>query len=132
MRILFLDDDESRHHTFKRHSIGHDVTFVFDAGGAIAALEAAAFDLVYLDHDLGGPASQNRLDYAFDGRHVARWVADHASAFASTKFLIHSLNYAGAEGMMWTLRDTGLTACVRPFAWTKSPEEIYEHIRIYC
>lgn len=51
-RILFLDDSESRHRTFRAVSGGHDVTFVYTADTAIADLRRGTFDLIYLDFDL--------------------------------------------------------------------------------
>src|SRR4051794_20147495 len=105
MKILFLDDDQYRHEVFLRRAADHAVTSVYDADAAIERLNLCSFDVVYLDHDLGGESSQNRLDLPKDGRHIARWIAAHASLFPSTIFVIHSLNFEGSQGMMLTLRE---------------------------
>ena len=50
-RILFLDDSPGRHRDIRPHTL-HDAAFT--AGEAVALLKANAYDIVFLDHDLGG------------------------------------------------------------------------------
>lgn len=51
-RILFLDDDPVRCQRFATLYVAARI--VMDAPQAIAALQAEAWDIASLDHDLGG------------------------------------------------------------------------------
>lgn len=119
MRILFLDDNPERHRVFGRTAAGHAVDHAYTAAEAIAFLRGDTYEVVYLDHDLGGPESEGLiLDGVEDGRFVAHWIAEHAHDMPGTFFVVHSLNFAGAEAMMALLRGVGLEARRIPFAWT--------------
>ena len=120
MKILFLDDDQSRHDIFKRRSIGCKVDHVYSAKQTIDFLSKTDYDLVMLDHDLGGPESEYQLlDDNDDGRTVCQWFATQTdnTKFLNTIFIIHSLNPAGNNAMNNMLRDCGLTSHSLPFAW---------------
>lgn len=120
MKILFLDDDIERHEKFARRTIGCQVTQVYSARSAIDKLTTEQFDLVFLDHDLGGPESENKmLENAEDGRMVARHIAENAERHSDCQFVVHSLNQAGREEMVRLLEDEGLTVYNVPFAWIK-------------
>jgi hypothetical protein len=130
MRILFLDDDRFRHETFLGASVGHAVTAAFNASEAITALESGEFDLVYLDHDLGGEESEGLLlDGAEDGRFVAGAIAGFARLYPDAYFVVHSLNFGGASSMVESLREAGLMADHIPFAWKRSPQELFDRGR---
>jgi hypothetical protein len=125
MRILFLDDDPQRHLAFERASVGHVVTHVGNARDALCVLGLGNLDLVYLDHDLGGEASQGLLlADAEDGRYVVRQLLGFAELFRRTLFVVHSLNPVGAAEMVAALREAGLAADRVPFAWTVSPVDL--------
>lgn len=122
MKILFLDDDPNRHTIFelRMKNQGHEVTYVFDAQAAIKELRAQPFELVLLDHDLGGEASQNRLcDDDEDGRFVVRWLVANSQLFKETTFVVHSLNFDGRQQMVAMLRNADLKVIDLPFAWSK-------------
>jgi CheY-like chemotaxis protein len=128
MKILFLDDDDNRHEIMAKICLRESITFVYDARAAIAALAEDEFDVVYLDHDLGGVTSQNRMDLAQDGRVVARWIAANAGRFASTTFVIHSLNFAGATEMASLIGDAGLK--VTRLCFSRERIRAYDHGRL--
>ncbi len=54
MKILILDDDQNRLNLFKQKLIGHDVICVETAKDAIIELKKNKFNIISLDHDLGG------------------------------------------------------------------------------
>lgn len=119
MRILFLDDNEQRHESQARNCVGHNVDRARNATEAISLMRDNRYDLVMLDHDLGGEDSENRMDCDEDGRTVARWMANNAAKFSATTAIVHSLNVNGSTEMVSILRDAGIEAFRHPFAWTK-------------
>lgn len=52
-KVLFLDDDNQRHREFKKN-IGSHGDFVYTAEECIEKLKTNTYDVVSLDHDLGG------------------------------------------------------------------------------
>jgi CheY-like chemotaxis protein len=119
MNILFLDDNPERHSTFHIRSGGCEVDHVFTAQEAIRYLDKYSYDIVFLDHDLGGPESENQLvDGAEDGRFVAKWIAENPGPFKETTFIVHSLNTVGNKSICQIIKEAGLTVRSKPFAWT--------------
>lgn len=98
MKILFLDDDETRHQTFRRKSIGHDVTYVYCVKDAIRALDSNRFDVASLDHDLGGKQLVTSDGVEPTGYLVAKHIAT-MSGFRPKEVIIHSYNQVGARNM---------------------------------
>lgn len=93
MKILVVEDDEFRVQLFKRWLRGHAVTVAPTARQAIRLLRRRRFDVVFLDHDLGGrvlvdPADKNT------GAEVARFMAQRGLRI---KTIVHSHNPAGAQ-----------------------------------
>lgn len=99
-RILFLEDDANRIAKARRGFVGYDLTVVTTAREAIDALKTERFDLVSLDHDLGG--TQMAESDENSGHAVAQFIAKMPSCPA---VLVHSFNPVGAENMMNCLRD---------------------------
>jgi CheY-like chemotaxis protein len=97
LKILVLDDDETRLASFRKKLIGHVVECVKESKEAIRALENDLFDAVSLDHDLGGQVFQKSGENT--GYEVAQWLHDHEDRKPKT-IIIHSFNPAGAKNMM--------------------------------
>jgi len=95
MKILVLEDNPNRIEDFKRKFISDNVTYTEDAYEAIGHLKKTKFDLVCLDHDLGG--MQIEYDLENCGTVVAEWINDYP--VRDTEFVIHSLNSPLAENM---------------------------------
>lgn len=113
-RILFLDDSLERQRTFR--SLVPSGHCVQTADECIAALERS-WDVVFLDHDLGGevfvdPAHPN------SGSAVVRWMVTHSPAVGY--IIVHSLNGAAARLMVAALREVGYRADHVPFAWASA------------
>ena len=110
-RVLFLDDFPERSAEFLAvvpH--GH---WVETAADCIARL-AEGWDIVFLDHDLGGeifvdPRQEDT------GSGVVRWVVANRPAVG--RFVVHSLNEAAAVQMVADLRAAGYPADYVPGAW---------------
>jgi CheY-like chemotaxis protein len=103
-RVLFLDDNYERGIAFLEIFADAKVVWVETAAEAIEML-AQPWDLVMLDHDLGGEVfvSSSRDD---SGMAVVRWI--EANRPTTTKRIhIHSWNIPAAREMTARLRDCG-------------------------
>lgn len=115
MRILFLDDDQHRINVFVDwcQQRGHgDVRVVKTSAEAIEALTHSDFDIIFLDHDLGG--EQMVESGPGTGQEVAQWLADRFNYLIHTgilpKVVVHSWNPEGGKRMFNTLTDVGFDA----------------------
>lgn len=110
MKILILDDDQSRHKIFAQKLIGHEVVHSYTAMSTIAHLRNDTFDYVFLDHDLGEkvmvPSGKGT------GYQVAEWLS-HNVKCQPKNIVIHSFNPAGAQNMKNVLPN----AQIVPGAW---------------
>lgn len=103
MKILILDDSQSRLTTFRRKLIGAVVTCVEHASDAIREIEEnEPFDYIFLDHDLDGkiyvPSGPGT------GYEVAQWLKDHPDKMPG-KVIIHTCNEKAWPLMMEELPD---------------------------
>mgnify|MGYP003348316371 CR=1 FL=1 len=118
MRVFVLEDDPVRIELFRKAGMEHDLTVVTTLSrpdGAFAQWNPP-YDLVYLDHDLGG---QIMVDWGKEetGAAFTRWLppaGDHQPVIT-----IHSHNPVGTQRMFWDLRDRGYTrVLIFPFGPT--------------
>ncbi len=74
------------------------MTHVETAKECIDLLNQERFDLVFLDHDLGGQVyvNTNRED---TGSEVARWISSNSDKMKNVQVIIHSFNVVGAKYM---------------------------------
>lgn len=130
MRVFFLDDDAERHRVFQPNTVGCSwCEQAYNARDAIDAFSKRYFDIVYLDHDLGGPDFEGTLiDGIEDGRFVARWISANADRFRHTFFVIHSLNYDGSMQMQSILTEAKLSSVRIPFGWKVPVSDIAQVI----
>lgn len=97
MKILFLDDDETRHEFFEKWASekGHEVHHRHDAQACVDKLEAQKWDAVFLDCDLGDIHEEGYVS----GEHVANWLYLHPDRVPPL-VVVHSWNTEGAARMM--------------------------------
>jgi len=109
--ILFLDDDLNRCDSFKR-KVPH-AKFVHTAQQCINKLKEGDWELVCLDHDLGGEiyVDTEREDC---GMEVVRWIV--ANEPKIDKIIIHSYNSSAAYMMKNLLKDDGYDVDYVPFS----------------
>lgn len=109
-KILFLDDSTTRTAAIKSALPMAD--FVVTAKEAIAKLANTHWDLVLLDHDLGGETfvQSSRDD---TGMEVVRCICRNKPSI--DKIVIHSLNYPAASAMAEMLRSYGYSSSVVSF-----------------
>lgn len=117
MNVLVLEDDESRIKKFMQYI--PNVTITTTAKECIEQLEKSNFDIVFLDHDLGGEVFVNSSNND-TGMEVVRWLCSHKLSkntmeLYNTLFLIHSLNLVAVENMGIKLQECGYSAKRIPF-----------------
>lgn len=114
MKILFLDDCPERREQIQKWL--PDVTTVESAPYCIQAMQKKAWDVVFLDYDLG------RLELT--GGFVAQWMAEAEIRPGVDCVIIHSRNIAGSRMMEETLTAAGYK--VRQVSWSDMPECLTE------
>lgn len=122
MDILFLDDDPARQKIFQSNC--PSATIVATSAECINKLTNAVWDIVFLDHDLGGEifVDSNRED---TGMEVARWLSVNKKEIG--QIIVHSHNPAGAANMSSLLKASGYNTLEVPFSWFRS-DGIFEQL----
>lgn len=123
--ILFLDDDIIRTEKFLTNN--HNESIVDTCSTArvcIALLNTYRYDVVHLDHDLGG---ERFVDSAREdcGMEVVRWlVQNRYGSFPSycAKIIVHTHNDNAGAAMTTLLRAAGYEAKYIPFGYDKEIE----------
>lgn len=109
MRVLFLDDSAERIERAYEVFEDDDLEVVVSSWSAIGALEnSEGWDLVMLDHDLGGN------DLSESGMTVVDWIIHYKPRVK--RFVIHSWNTVAAPRMVEKLQTAGYKAEYKPFA----------------
>lgn len=110
MRVLILEDNAERCKHFSRSLIGHDVDITEFSKEAIELLKEKTYDILFLDHDLGGETYVK--SGAGTGYEVAEWLSYNTDRKPKEIYL-HSLNEWGRKNMLGVLPE----AIETPFAW---------------
>jgi CheY-like chemotaxis protein len=122
VKVLFLDDDERRCKLARRMYAKDDLTVVHSAVDAINQLGFQSFDLVSLDHDLGGEVyvDSNREDC---GMEVVRWICTNKPTLGMVN--VHTWNIPAALEMGAKLEDADYRVVAVPFGaeniWLAEP-----------
>lgn len=117
-RVFLLEDDPTRVRLIREALIGKDVelTHAWDADKGLE-LFAGPYDLILLDHDLGG---KQFVDSSLDntGAGFVRRLPE-GSITNFTQVVVHSYNGVGAKVIMLTLLERfGIDAPWAPFGPT--------------
>jgi CheY-like chemotaxis protein len=110
VKILVLEDNAQRTKIFNRSLIGHEVVVTEFAEEAIKYLNESEWDVLFLDHDLGGKVFVKTVENT--GYQVACWLEENPSRKPKTIFL-HSLNPDGRKRMKQAIPD----AIEAAFGW---------------
>jgi len=116
MRVLILEDSPERTVKFKQLLIGHVWEIVATAQEAIQRLAQESWDLLSLDHDLGG--EEMVASGPGTGWEVAKWLSEHPDR-VPTRIILHSFNAPGRKNMADTL--AGYNVEEAPGWWTGHP-----------
>ena len=111
LSVLFLDDSAKRIAFAKTLFNSYDLTVCTTANGTIKALKKKLYDVVCLDHDLGGEvfADSNRAD---TGAEVVRWIVRNKPPISQV--IVHSLNFPAAIKMTRWLTVEGYSVVQNP------------------
>ena len=113
MRIFILEDDHERIKTFRVKLASHELAIVENAQDAITLLSNdQAFDIMFLDHDLGGEQMIG-TEGANTGSEVVRWMRSNQQQYCPV--IIHSLNQPAAEDMKAKLEEVAMECYRIPF-----------------
>jgi len=104
-KILILEDDPERIRIFRDKFHDCDLDMVDTSNDAIELLDENQYDLICLDHDLGGEVYVNSLD-PNTGYQVTSWMSKNDHQNTDTPVVIHSFNPAGANNMYVALTTT--------------------------
>lgn len=121
MNILILEDDPIRMVQFRQRlsdaGLPHTIVHCQRAAEAIAALASNRFDLILLDHDLGGRTDVDHTDTQEDcGMRVAEWFSIRPERVRMQgPIVVHSINGPAALRMVDLI---GETAHI-PYVWTR-------------
>jgi hypothetical protein len=99
LRIIVLEDMQSRIEYFKEQYKHHDIYFfdsVIDCINAFKLITDKPWDIFYLSHDLNGTIYTDSNEYN-TGYTVAKYLSENDTSIK--KIIIHSANSVGAEKM---------------------------------
>jgi CheY-like chemotaxis protein len=111
MKVLFLDDYAERYERMAQ--VCSDAVHVTTAPEMINLLQTTQWDVVCLDHDLGGEmfVDSSRPDC---GMAVVRWMVEHRPTVG--RVIVHSANFESAPLMCAALAAAGYAVEWIPFA----------------
>jgi hypothetical protein len=112
MRVFILEDDPNRVAGFSASLDGADVTYAIDVDEA-RRLWQPPYDIVCLDHDLGGDVYVASEDDN-TGAGFLR-TSPVREGMRSTIVVVHSWNPDGAQEMIRLLREMGIAPLAMPF-----------------
>lgn len=117
MKILILEDNPERMKYFKeKFKNNADIIHTEYSETAITYLKQVEFDIVFLDHDLGG----KQMDWEEEncGMNVVDWLVENIGNLKyNPEIIIHSFNFVRSEIMLDKLLKSGYTARYIPGYW---------------
>ncbi len=99
MNIFILEDDPLRIKTFQRALIDHNVDHADNVQDGQKLLTENEYDLILLDHDLGGGQMVHSSDEN-TGYQLAKFIRDDN---ISARVITHTYNPAGAKNILAVL-----------------------------
>ena len=111
MKILILEDNFERQEQFRKNLSGHNIEITDSSKVAIEKLTNEKYQLLFLDHDLGGLVGVESGENT--GYEVAEFLKFN-NQHMPQNIIVHSLNVPGAQNIIAALPN----AVHIPFAWT--------------
>lgn len=121
-QALVLDDSEDRNNEFRKRFLekgisNYDITTTADE--CIEALRNETYDVIFLDHDLGGDIMVESSNHN-TGYTVAKWLCDNES-HKDAIIVLHSLNVIGRHNMKDMFLKNEYHVIDHPWAWLNLP-----------
>jgi len=101
MKILVLEDDAERIHYFSKVFVKHELAIVNHVN-MFAILCKKKFDIIFLDHDLGGEVYVESK-HENTGYNACKFLVETINV--NTPIIVHSYNENGAKNMMNLLKE---------------------------
>lgn len=115
MKVFILEDDENRISEFRKWFAIDELVVTDTATEAREVLSSEEFDLILLDHDLGGEQMVDPSETDNTGTVVASACQEWKSS-KGTPIIVHSCNPSGAKRMAESLQDAAFSNVSRiPF-----------------
>lgn len=121
-KVFILEDSQDRVKEFKKRLEGCDVFITDNVKEAKKNFKENEWDLIFLDHDLGGEAFVDISD-PNTGSAFASWLTTQLEPGTSTPIFIHSANNPGARNMSNILKHKRINSHRTPFIWLQSEFE---------
>lgn len=122
-KILFLDDNKARHRAIKPHLL-HDEAY--NVTEAVEKLKIKQYDIVFIDHDLGGNEMVDSFGEEETGYNLAQWIVENKPEISL--IVVHSLNPSGSNNIANLLKENDYFVSQVPFTKMLNSEEIIEQI----
>jgi CheY-like chemotaxis protein len=144
MRILFLDDNESRHKALEHIVVGACVThmdWVQDAKTAIKCLsDNPKYDVICFDHDLSDEHYRAFIEHGENADYGVEMTGYDVAVFLVTELdeekqpdyaIVHTFNSNGAKRITTALNEAGLQKAIYVFPFNPSGfEQAINHITL--
>ena len=104
MKVFILEDDENRIDEFCKWFAADELVVTDTAVEAREVLSSEQFDLILLDHDLGGEQMVDPSETENTGTTVVSSCREWKS-LKGTPVIVHSCNPSGAKRMAESLQD---------------------------
>lgn len=117
-KVFILEDSEDRMVEFRKRFKDKALITHSDKVEEAKKLfsEEEFWDLILLDHDLGGEAYVNS-NHPNTGAAFCRWLAKKNEVKYPSQIVIHSANQIGAKEMAKTLREAQMVCSYHPYIW---------------
>ena len=109
-RILFFDDNPHRHRKISQHLVCDGAYTVAEA---VSKFQQHKYDIVFLDHDLGGDEHVDSHGEEETGYTLVKWIAANRPKIGLV--VIHTLNHPGGTLMFTELINSDYLVARIPF-----------------
>jgi response regulator of citrate/malate metabolism len=115
MKVFILEDDPNRMKTLRGVLISHEIVWSDTVDKAKELFDKEKpFDLILLDHDLGGEIFVDS-ELPNTGFQFVKFLAENKEAINNAQIILHTMNRPGAERMHHHLKDNGILGFMIPF-----------------
>jgi len=126
IKAFILEDSEERAKTFRSALEGWDITLCSACVDALKHIMETKFDIIFLDHDLGGKVFVPQTDKEASGYPVAQAIP--GSINKETPVVVHSWNIPAAKSMVEAIGETAQGAAFGMFDLKKFKDDFEQLI----
>lgn len=131
MKVLILEDMDTRNKWFRQALIGHNIHFAKTVLEAIEFLKVNQYDVIFLDHDLSeahymSPFHGTNIEVLEDtGAACAKWIVANDNN-PHAEIIVHSCNPIGSQNIFVILNKEGYNIKQIPFLQLQKRLVLYE------